>query len=546
MNQKTSVGIRFTETMRGHLSADPAAGRKETPLSFTVTITFDDLEAALADPPHKGRIEGTAHAPALSAAPLRVEDGVFHLFERDPEHPNGYFMRYRMPLRADDGRRFVLRGFKTLRDDKGIDMWRDTTTLAAWIDDAAGNTVGEGVVRIAIGDFARQLGTMEAVNAADKTAELWALSRFGLFFGDTLRKIYGKAAAPSDSLPGTHRPTRPLRCGEGERVSVTTDDGVELRLTRYPGGAKGPVLLTPGFGTSTLAYTIDTVETNLPEFLFERGYDVWLLDYRSSPDLASASTQFTLDDIAQFDYPAAVAKVRSITGAESIQVMAHCVGSLTFLMAQALGLTGVRSAICSQLTLHPRPPDLNKIKSGLYLAELISAAGIDTLTTDFDGDWADRTLDFVMRLYPSRYQYSASPVLRRIKFLYGDVIQTDNLNRATYEAIPAMFGVANLKTFLHLSTIMRAGHAVASDGSERYLPHIDKLALPIAFLHGAENNLFKPEGSAETMRVLAERNGASLYGRHVIPRYAHMDCFIGKDALRDVYPLVATELDRHN
>jgi hypothetical protein len=32
----------------------------------------------------------------------------------------------------------------------------------------------------------------------------------------------------------------------------------------------------------------------------------------------------------------------------------------------------------------------------------------------------------------------------------------------------------------------------------------------------------------------------------VVPEYAHMDLFVGKDAARDVYPLLAADLDRFN
>ncbi len=32
----------------------------------------------------------------------------------------------------------------------------------------------------------------------------------------------------------------------------------------------------------------------------------------------------------------------------------------------------------------------------------------------------------------------------------------------------------------------------------------------------------------------------------MIPGYAHMDLFIGKDAARDVYPVITAELDRFN
>ena len=62
---------------------------------------------------------------------------------------------------------------------------------------------------------------------------------------------------------------------------------------------------------------------------------------------------FTIDDIAQYDWPAAVNFVRSKTGKDSVQVVAHCVGSMSLLMAILGGMTGVRSAICSQLGAYP-------------------------------------------------------------------------------------------------------------------------------------------------------------------------------------------------
>ena len=38
--------------------------------------------------------------------------------------------------------------------------------------------------------------------------------------------------------------------------------------------AAATVMLAPGFGTPTLAYTIDTVETNLPEATYKSADDV--------------------------------------------------------------------------------------------------------------------------------------------------------------------------------------------------------------------------------------------------------------------------------
>lgn len=350
------------------------------------------------------------------------------------------------------------------------------------------------------------------------------------------------------TTPVSARVRRALRCGDPTIHDFETDDGVTLRLTRFEGGSKGPVILSPGFGTSALAYTIDTTETNLPEYLHEHGYDVWVLDYRASPALPSGGTQFTLDDIARYDYPAAVATVREISGADSVQIMAHCVGSLTMLMALGLGLQGVRSAVASQVTLHPRAGTLNELRAGIYAGDLIQALGIDTLTTELDDDpsWLETLYDRALAIYPSGDEPCDRPFCRRVMFMYGEVYDHDRLNDATHEHLEEAFGVANMTTLRHITKILRADHAVSMDGAHDYLDDVSGLRVPIAFVHGEHNRLFVPEGSAITYRVLSERNGDEYYSRYVIPGYAHMDLFIGKDAARDVYPVITAQLDTHN
>ena len=92
--------------------------------------------------------------------------------------------------------------------------------------------------------------------------------------------------------------------------SVPTSDGTEVRLTRYKFGNKGPIVLAPGYGNAARAFAIDTVPKNWVQYLGEHGYDVWLFDYRASPDLPGSFTQFTVDDIAMRDWPAAIDRVR--------------------------------------------------------------------------------------------------------------------------------------------------------------------------------------------------------------------------------------------
>ena len=344
----------------------------------------------------------------------------------------------------------------------------------------------------------------------------------------------------------SQRPVREMRLGEPEVHPVITDDNVEVRLTRYKGGTKGPVILSPGYGTSTLALVTDTVDTNFPEYLFERGYDVWLFDYRSSPALLAASSQYTADDIATHDYPAAVDKVREVSGSDTVQVTAHCVGSMSFTMSLAAGLKNVRSAICSQVAMHPVVIPLVGIKTRLHLATLLDKIGVKNLTSDYEPEkLPDRVLERLMHLYPTK-EKCESPVCRRILFMYGEVFRHDQLNEATHRQVPEMFGMSSMTIFRHISDICNKGHVIDAQGEETYLPNVENMDIPITFIHGERNNFFPPKGTESTYELLRQRNGPDLYRRHVIPRYAHMDVFIGKDASRDVFPLLHEELERFN
>src|SRR6478609_252891 len=103
--------------------------------------------------------------------------------------------------------------------------------------------------------------------------------------------------------------------------AVPTSDGTEVRLTRYRMGTKGPLVLAPGYGNAARAFAIDTVAQNWVGYLGEHGYDVWLFDYRASPDLPASFTQFTVDDIALRDWPAAIETVRRESGQNTVQAM---------------------------------------------------------------------------------------------------------------------------------------------------------------------------------------------------------------------------------
>ncbi|HEV8377068.1 MAG TPA: alpha/beta fold hydrolase [Candidatus Polarisedimenticolia bacterium] len=559
-SEPKKLGIQFTETMRGFFSPDPnldyeaaaAKGKEsENELAFTLTIRSDDLERLLADPAHETEMIGTVDAHALSPEPLTATQGIFNLLPVDPEKVGARRMIYRMNLSTPQGDSFHFEGFKTIHDDPGFDLWSDATTLYVTVRrgrDASGPVLGRGILKIRPDDFMRQMQTLRVTHASTPVQRLKAIARFGRFFGGALFDTYGGIAARSKVFDpdAPERKKRPLRVCAPEVREVSTFDGVRLRLTRYRGGAKGPIILSHGLGVSSLIFSIDTIETNLLEYLFAHGFDVWLLDFRASIDLPAAATSFSGDDIASLDYPAAVEAVKQATGAASVQMVAHCFGSTTFVMAMLAGLQGVRSAVCSQIGPHIVPPKMTRLKTGLHMPSVLEALGVESLTAyaDTHENWRERLLDQALKLVPIQAEERCqNPVCRRISFLYAPLYEHDQLNDATHSALHEMFGIANIRAFEHLAEMCRKRHVVAADGSEIYLPHLDRLAIPIAFIHGAENACFLPESTEITLETLREANG-DLYCRHVIPGYGHIDCIFGKDAARDVYPFILEHLER--
>ena len=329
--------------------------------------------------------------------------------------------------------------------------------------------------------------------------------------------------------------------------AVPTSDGTEVRLTRYKFGTKGPIVLAPGYGNAARAFAIHTVPKNWVQYLGEHGYDVWLFDYRASPDLPSSFTQFTVDDIALRDWPAAIETVRRESGQDTVQAMGHCVGGLSLFMAVGGGMEGLRSATFSSLAGHPIPTPGNQARAWARMATIFKTLGIKGLNTDYDPkSWDGKAIEAVMKVVPFRHVYD-NPVARRIYFIYGDVFDYENINKPTMEqAVPSFFGNGNITFFEHISLMIRASAARDKHGEDTYLSNLDAYKLPINFITGEHNKMFVPKGLQRTYDTLRRAHGPQDYTHHVIKDYAHLDLWLGTNAERDVWPTALAELEKHN
>ena len=338
-----------------------------------------------------------------------------------------------------------------------------------------------------------------------------------------------------------------------ENYTFTTPDGVENRLTRYRGGVKGPVMVAHGAAVWSGMFLLPTIAENFTAYLVKNGYDVWLLDWRASIKLPLR--QFTLDEAAENDFPAAIKFIKEKTRADSIQAVVHCAGASTFFMTLAAGLArDVRCVSCSQIALHYKVPLATETKCLLHLDAVLKGAGLDELSTVDDPEhpvYQRLFTDFVNLIHHE----CTSPVCHRITFLFGHLYRHDKLNAATHDRLNEQFGKCNITAFRHLAQIIRHGSALKYDyghaeNRQRYGADIppsylnpEHLRIPITLVSGELNRTYLPESTEETFDWLRSANDPKLYTRHVVPAYGHIDNFMGYRANADAYPLFLEQLE---
>lgn len=557
-------GLTFRETMQGWMNSGATSfetGRDEgrrsgSTLSFTLTISVPDLDRASADAATPCRLTGEVHAPALSPDPLRVVDGTFRLMVPDPTRVETMHMRYQMHLEATDGTTYDFDGFKILRTESPWRAWPATTTLFVTVRGGSGPDA-LGIITIGPMAFASLLRSMELSPGTPWARGVRAKAHFGrAFMGRLVRRYAGTLDLAARFEPDEPTGHRTLRVPAGERRwrdnVGTWHDGppgpdANLALTRHQGGTKGPVLLAAGFAMQAASFAMPTIDTTLTEYLAEAGYDVWLFDYRASIVLSSCRTSFTIDDIAQDDWPAAVDEVRRLTGAESVQLLGHCVGSVTILMALLAGMEGVRSVVCSQFTVHPHPGWLNRAKNVLHVGEVLEGLRLRGIDDDSAPTAPNKALDLLLAAVPlPRGERCGRPVCRWLNATYGLTHAHGQLNEATHEMLDEAFGFANVTGLEHLARMHRARRAVSHTGADIYLPHVDRLSMPILFLQGSLNPIFRPAGTRQTIGWIAEHHGPDHATYLELPTYSHLDTMIGRNAATEVFPAILAHLDATN
>jgi hypothetical protein len=589
MNSHKSV--RFTEEMKGYITfaendyeRGAREGRKNgTRMMFHLTIEIVDLDRFAADPRLEATAEGWVSCGALGGR-LPVEKGVFNLFV-DDEDTATKRMLYRLLFRDGAGHPVTLTGHKVIRNDPSADVWSDTTTLYARVlqghvnvaAERSAHVVASGIVWISPLDFFKQLTTFRA-DGPSPTSRVAALGRFGALFTGQLWQVYARRAMRrvrgyrgASALTGTvgerstarprsedPRPQLPRRTRMNsetdslveEIVPFRAGDGMECNLIHVQGSAapvKGPVLLVHGAGVRANIFR-SPVRTTLVDTLVKEGYDVWLENWRASIDLPPNS--WTLDQAAVYDHPNAVRTVVEQTGADDIQAVIHCQGSTSFMMSAVAGLVPeVKTVVANAVTLHPVIPEWSRIKI-TYLTPTVGRL-LDYLNPQW-GLYSPTTMSKLITLLVLLVHHECdNPVCKMVSFTYGAGFPAlwshENLNDETHEWLKEEFAHVPITFFSQMARCVEEGHLVSVEGlgglPESFVAEPPQTDARFAFLAGEKNHCFLPESQQKTFDFL-DSIGKNRHSFHLLPNYSHLDVFMGRNAHRDVFPLILNELER--
>ncbi len=573
-----NISFQFTEEMKGFITFEETSyedgakqGEKDdNRIMFHLTIKTDDIDSFVKLPAHEASADGYIDCATLGGK-LKVEKGIFNLFTTTDDLDSRK-MLYRLFFTDNNGRKITLSGFKQVQDNVGPDIWSDTSTLYTNLfeghieaeEEAAAKVVAAGIMHILIADFAKQLTTFRS-NGATFSDRLKATNKFGKLFAGSLWDVYGPSLMPS--IDGYEREI-PLYTMEGISDAVITThpfetgDKLGLSLLRYQRSESDDVVVILHGLTTSSDMFIMPEHYNLVQFLLNNKYeDVWTLDYRMSNrhSYNLQRNRYNMDDIALYDYPAALKTIRDQIGTNKrIHVICHCLGSVSFMMSLfGKAVNGISSVIANSVSLTPRIPRWSAVKLGLgpFLCDYV--AGIEYINPYWRrqrGLSVGKLLSYGVSLI---HKECNVPECHMLSFMWGTgfpaLYNHENLHDVTHRRGGDLYGGVSVNYYRHVSKMVKNDNtAVKYEVNNpkyaalpnNYFDYAREIETPVLFMTGQENNVFTDSNIVCHQRL--EKLVPGRHELHVFPRYGHQDVFMGKHCDKDIFPELLQFIQRNS
>jgi lysosomal acid lipase/cholesteryl ester hydrolase len=341
---------------------------------------------------------------------------------------------------------------------------------------------------------------------------------------------------------------------------VETEDKLGLgmlRFTRAP--CDDVVLIIHGLTTSADMFIMPE-HYNLVRYLHDHGFtDIWCLDMRMSNrhSYNLAHHRYTMDDIALYDYPAALAKIREQIGDKRIHVICHCLGSVSFMMSLfGKAVDGISSVISNSVSLTPRVPAWSEIKlsfAPFFIEYIFGFEYVDPTWSEDPGLTRGKIFSWLVSLF---HRECDVPACQMLSLMWGTgwpaLYFHENLADVTHERGGDLYGGNSMHYYRHVRKMVKSdNYAVKYDPAnpkynrlpDNYFQYAKEITTPVLFMTGSDNRVFTDSNILAYKRLSLLVPGQ--HELHVFPGYGHQDVFMGKNVHVDIFPRLLEFLDKH-
>ncbi|KAH6699057.1 hypothetical protein BKA61DRAFT_496631 [Leptodontidium sp. MPI-SDFR-AT-0119] len=570
-------GFGFSEVMSGYIhvgegiegdkiedfetAAKTAKGLCEE-ARFFLSVKAWDTDTIVNRADHKAMLTGTFTCAGLPGSPFMVQRGSFHLFNVDQEAPGTRNLTYDFDMTSTDGRDFHFHGQKIVDSSVALGPWRfwkATSTLYVTISESCGRkqVLGRGMMHIKPLDFLSEVFTLKS-SGKSFFAKLHSTASFMGFFA---RQSMGLFLAPftwqqypSVTYTGYINDTSP-----DQTIQIVASDGVRSLLhvwePRNPKIKPINLFMIPGASVDQQIFSLPTIEVNAVNYFTRAGYRVFVTVHRICQLMVAENNWTTYD--SRLDIRACFEWIRKEHGHAPIYTISHCMGAVAYssgLLDGTIPAKWVKGISSSQVLMNPMWSTLNLAKV------LAGPVPFDKLYTWLGGKWFScsstrddsyfqQLVNQILRFYPdSREEICNNVSCHRCSLIFGRLWNHRNLNEATHRQINRFFGGVNM-TLLHLLMQMGYRGFVTTNAplfkdltTEHNLRRLK--GIPMMFFSGSDNKVLTPESTDKSYSIMRDMFGTANYSRHVIQGYGHLDCWMGRQAYKDVFPIIREEVDR--